>query len=64
MSSTDAATGSGFAPEQGHVDYGGLHLYQQQFSKDAVTDAGCPRQSSFSYLQQVCCLVILFHFYL
>lgn len=63
MSSTDAATGSGFAPEQGHVDYGGLHLYQQQFSKDAVTDAGCPRQS-FSYLQQVCCLVILFHFYL
>lgn len=63
MSSTDAATGSGLAPEQGHVDYGGLHLYQQQFSKGAVTDAGCPRQSSFSYLQQVCCLVILFHFY-
>lgn len=62
MNSTDAATGSGLAPEQGHVDYSGHHLYQ--FSEGAVTDAGCPRQPSFSCLQQVCCLVILFHFYL
>ncbi|TWW77313.1 Forkhead box protein N1 [Takifugu flavidus] len=51
MNSTDAATGSGLAPEQGHVDYSGHHLYQ--FSEGAVTDAGCPRQPSFSCLQQV-----------
>lgn len=61
-SGTDGAAGSGSAPERGRADYGGLHLYQRQFSDGAVADAGCPQQSSFSCLQQVCCPAILVQF--
>lgn len=47
----------------GHGNYGGLHLYRRQFG-DGAADAGCPQQSSFSCLQQVCCPVVLLHSYI